>query len=193
MTPNPQQWSKLQELFHLAAETPEAERERVLAEASDDPALRRAVLELLAASPGTRQAVTADSSLPSIGPYRLIRSLGSGGTGAVYLAERSLGGGVQRCAVKVLAPHAGGRAFLERFEREQQILASLDHPYIARMLDANLGVDGQAYLAMNTWMGRRSTSIATICDWGSRPGSNCCARCAKPWSPPIAAWWCIWT
>ena len=73
---------------------------------------------------------------------------GSGGTGAVYLTERTIGGAVQLSATKILAPHAGGAAFVERFEREQRILASLSHPSIARVLDAGITTAGQSYLVM---------------------------------------------
>jgi serine/threonine-protein kinase len=83
-----------------------------------------------------------------IGPYSVIRLLGAGGIGSVYLAERIRGGSPQRVALKVLAPHAGGPSFVERFHREQHILASLDHPHITRLRDAGLTEDGQPYLVM---------------------------------------------
>jgi serine/threonine-protein kinase len=83
-----------------------------------------------------------------IGPYTLIRHLGTGGIGAVYLVERMVGGALQRSALKVLAPHSAGPAFIERFHREQHILASLDHPNITRMLDAGLSDQGHPYLVM---------------------------------------------
>jgi serine/threonine protein kinase len=66
----------------------------------------------------------------------------------VYLVERMAGGVLQRSALKVLAPHAAGPAFVERFHREQHILASLDHPNITRMLDGGLSEEGQPYLVM---------------------------------------------
>jgi serine/threonine-protein kinase len=87
-----------------------------------------------------------------IGPYSLVRHLGSGGLGSVYLVERLTGGVIpsviQRSALKVLAPHAAGPSFIERFHREQHILASLDHPNITRMLDAGISETGQPYLVM---------------------------------------------
>ena len=73
-----------------------------------------------------------------IGPYSLIRHVGSGGIGSVYLVERMVGGALQRSALKVLAPHAASPSFVERFHREQHILASLDHRNITRMLDGGL-------------------------------------------------------
>ncbi|HEY1901069.1 MAG TPA: protein kinase [Terracidiphilus sp.] len=152
MTPDAENWELLQELFHLAEVTPEADRERVLAEKCPDETLRRRALKIFIAS-STEEPVTAhlaeDSSVGSkIGPYTLLRHLGTGGIGAVYLVERMAGGAVQRSALKVLAPHSAGQAFVERFHREQHILATLDHPNITRMLDAGLSDRGQPYLVM---------------------------------------------
>ncbi len=82
------------------------------------------------------------------GPYRVIRPLGHGGMGAVYLAERTDGEVEQRVAIKVVRSSADPPAFHERFLRERRILASLNHPGIARLLDAGHTADGQPYLVM---------------------------------------------
>jgi eukaryotic-like serine/threonine-protein kinase len=84
----------------------------------------------------------------SIGPYRLIRELGVGGMGAVWLAERSDGSLKRTVALKL--PHAGPfqRQLAERFDRERDILAALTHPNIARLYDAGAGATGQPYLAL---------------------------------------------
>src|SRR5487761_2642286 len=84
----------------------------------------------------------------AIGPYRLIEKLGSGGVGTVYLAERILADTKVRAALKVLAPHAVDASFVERFHREQRLLASLDHPNITRLFDAGTTEDGQPYIVM---------------------------------------------
>lgn len=144
-------WELLQELFHLAEVTPEADREKVLTERCPDPELRRRALRILNASSLEQPEKPApkNSAVGSkIGPYSLIRHLGTGGIGAVYLVERIAGGVVQRSALKVLAPHSAGAGFVERFHREQHILASLDHPNITRLLDAGLSDSGQPYLVM---------------------------------------------
>ena len=148
-------WQLLQDLFHLAEATPEADRERVLAEKCPSVELRRRAMKLLD-SANLEDAVsteTSDSPQESflsgkIGPYTLIKHVGTGGIGAVYLVERLTGGVLQRSALKVLAPHSAGPSFIERFHREQHILASLDHPNITRMLDAGLSDRGQPYLVM---------------------------------------------
>jgi serine/threonine-protein kinase len=151
MTLDADNWEQLQRLFHLAAVTPETDRERVLAEASQDVELRQRALAILAA--GNVEIEDDPEPLPAIltgkiGPYSLIRLLGSGGIGSVYLVERAVGSTMLRSAMKVLAPHAAGSAFVDRFHREEKILASLDHPNITRMLDAGFTDTGQPYLVM---------------------------------------------
>ena len=136
-------------LFARFEQTPEAERASALKAAGVAPELCRRVLDLLSASDGIDTAPPA-KALPSafIGPYRLIREIGAGGIGAVYLAEKVADGVTLRAAVKVLAPHAVDKAFVERFYRERQHLAALDHPNITRMLDAGWGDNAQPYLVM---------------------------------------------
>ncbi len=151
MTMDTDNWQLLQELFHLAEATPEADRERVLAEKCSDGALCRRAMEIFKASTieGKDEPEADEPALNGkIGPYSLIRHLGTGGIGAVYLVERMVGGALQRSALKVLAPHSAGPSFVERFRREQHILGSLDHPNITRMLDAGLSERGQPYLVM---------------------------------------------
>jgi len=144
-------WQLLQELFHLAEVTPEADRERVLAEKCSDAELCCRALEILRGS-GVAEAETAPVFAPilngKIGPYSLIRLLGTGGIGTVYLVERIVGGAPQRSALKVLAQHAAGPSFVDRFRREQHILASLDHPNITRMQDGGVTENEQPYLVM---------------------------------------------
>ncbi|BFI97216.1 MAG: hypothetical protein RSP_27260 [Rhodanobacter sp.] len=88
--------------------------------------------------------------------YRLVRRLGEGGMGVVYLAEREDAGFVQQVALKVLAGGAVGSPMLqERFVRERQLLARLEHPGIARLLDGGMLADGQPFLAMEYVEGER--------------------------------------
>src|SRR5579862_9221291 len=142
MKSDAEHWVKLQELFHSLEEVPEGERESALNAACSDPELRQRVLDILRGAEengGARHETRGETDVSArkpIGPYTLIKFLGSGGMGSVYLVERDAGGIQQRAALKILAPHAAGPSFVERFHREQRILASLDHPYITRMLDA---------------------------------------------------------
>jgi tRNA A-37 threonylcarbamoyl transferase component Bud32/tetratricopeptide (TPR) repeat protein len=82
------------------------------------------------------------------GPYRLESLLGRGGMGTVYLAERVDGEVSQRVAIKLLRPGADEPHLRERFLAERQILATLSHPNVARLLDAGHSEDGQPYLVM---------------------------------------------
>src|SRR5262249_3036532 len=89
-----------------------------------------------------------------VGPYRLVRLLGNGGMGTVHLAERADGQVDQRVAIKFLRSGADVPSFRDRFLRERQILASLNHPGIARLLDVG-NTDGQPYLVMEYVDGTR--------------------------------------
>ena len=155
MKPDTDNWQLLQDLFHLAEVTPEADRERILAEKCPDEEIRRRAMRIFDSSridekeetPANPATLTQDLA-GKIGSYTPIRHLGTGGIGTVYLVERMVGGALQRSALKVLAPHSAGPSFIERFHREQHILASLDHPNITRMMDAGLTDRGQPYLVM---------------------------------------------
>ena len=111
---------------------------------ADTGAFTPAPLRLLAeASP--RDTEAAAGAL--VGPYRLIRELGTGGMGAVWLAERADGLLDRKVALKL--PHAGWtRGLAQRFARERAILSALDHPHIARLYDAGEDGLGRPYMAL---------------------------------------------
>jgi WD40 repeat protein/tRNA A-37 threonylcarbamoyl transferase component Bud32 len=92
----------------------------------------------------------ADKSLVGrhFGPYRVCSLLGHGGMGSVWLAERADGLFARRVALKLVHPALMSMGLAERLSRERAILASLDHPHIARLFDAGLSEDGQPYLAL---------------------------------------------
>ena len=149
----PKDLAKLEGLFHLLVEIPRGERDAAaLRLAGGDAELARRALELVAsdekaadANQAARQAANASRTY---GPYRTLRLLGSGGMGAVYLAERADGQYRKTVAVKVIAPHLAGEAFHERFLAERQILAALNHPNITRLLDGGVTEDGTPYLVI---------------------------------------------
>ncbi len=151
MTSEYEHWKQLQQLFHLAEASPEADLDKLLEAACDDPETRSHARRLIEAA---RNRVEAESAAPlhptvhRIGPYSIVRLLGAGGNGHVYLGERLIGGAVQRVAVKVVSRSAAGSGFTERFAREQHILASLNHAQITRMLDAGMSDGGEPYLVM---------------------------------------------
>jgi serine/threonine protein kinase len=146
--------TKLESLFHALVDIPRGiERDAAAIRLSDgDRDLARRALALVdsdekagAANHAARQAVSATRIY---GNYRTIRPLGSGGMGAVYLAERADGQFQQTVAVKVIAPHVAGDAFRERFLAERQILAGLSHPNITKLLDGGVTPDGTPYLVL---------------------------------------------
>ena len=89
-----------------------------------------------------------------IGPYRLLREIGRGGMGTVYLAERDDDRFDRRVAVKLVRPGVLAGEFRSRFLLEQRILASLEHPHIARLYDAGIDEDGTPYIVMEFVEGR---------------------------------------
>ena len=160
-------WRQLEEVLDAALTIEPARRSAVLDErCSGDPELRREVEALLARldtaqkfldSPPAAavaallaEARQTDAGVPDrrIGPYRLVREVGRGGMSRVYLAERADGQFEQRVAVKVLRPGLDSDLDLERFRAERRILASLNHPNIARLFDGGLSDDGLPYLVM---------------------------------------------
>ena len=105
------------------------------------------MLQRLAGPDRQMPASTEPESGDTIGPYALISELGRGGMGAVWLAERADGRPKRRVALKL--PHmVRGGALAERLANERDILASLEHPHIARLYDAGLDRAGRPYLAM---------------------------------------------
>ena len=96
-----------------------------------------------------------------IGPYRVLSVIGQGGRGTVWLAERADGLFERKVALKLVHLALVGSAAAERFARERAILASLDHPRIARLLDAGITAEGQPYLALEYVQG---VPITTYCD-----------------------------
>ncbi len=107
--------------------------------------------------------VEADPGLigKQFGPYRVLALLGHGGMGSVWLAERADGLFTRQVALKLVHPALKSRVMSERFAREREILASLNHPNIARLLDAGFAEDGQSYLALDYVAG---TPLTTYCD-----------------------------
>lgn len=158
-------WQCLQELFSRALDVPAAEREAfVTRESGDDKALRQEILELLACDTGQAtgpltnalgaalDATTRDRRKALlgrvVGNYRLVSVLGHGGTGTVYLGERADRQYSAQVAVKIVDSAIVHGELGMRFRAERQILASLNHSNIARLLDAGETQDGQPFLVM---------------------------------------------
>ncbi len=154
-------WERISALFHAASDRPAEERDAFLERAcADDNALYAEVQALLAAEPhagglledlvSVAAKSVSDSSIVGglVGPYRVVRELGHGGMGAVYLAERADGQFEQQVALKLVKRGMDSEQILRRFHMERQILARLHHPHIARLLDGGLADDGRSFFAM---------------------------------------------
>jgi eukaryotic-like serine/threonine-protein kinase len=198
--PSPGEWARVERLLEDALDLPEGERAAFLARACDGDAdverRVRALLDAAAAADrflerpavewagalvqelaGTGAAEAAASPVERVGPYRQLREIGRGGMGAVYLAERDDDEFRRQVAVKLVA--AAGPDALTRFGAERQILASLEHPNIARLYDGGTAATGVPYLVMeyiageriDAWCDARRCTVAdrlrlfeTVCD-----------------------------
>ncbi|MEM9532570.1 MAG: serine/threonine-protein kinase [Pseudomonadota bacterium] len=163
-------------LFEQLVElTPDAQRDYLDREVTS-PELREQVAQMLAADrreaglldlPATDHAAQlldlhTEAPLPeAIGSYRIEDRLGVGGMAVVYRAQRDDGAFDQTVALKVIQPHRVSAHWRERFLQERQILASLEHPNIARLLDGGVAEDGSPYFVLEFVAGK---PIHEYCD-----------------------------
>jgi serine/threonine-protein kinase len=160
-------WERVRQLFDAAVALPPEARAAFLArESAGDASLAEEVRGLLAADERAAErlghavrdaaavAVAAVDAAQSpmegrrLGPWRLVRELGHGGMGAVYLAERVDGAFTQQVALKVIRRGFENATLHDRFNAERRILARLEHPSIARLVDGGVTADGQPWYAM---------------------------------------------
>jgi eukaryotic-like serine/threonine-protein kinase len=167
-------WQHVKRVLDDAIAVESADRSLFLDRACDgDSELRREVESLLSAHDKagsaflkTDAAVFKGTETPSrqgirIGVYQIIKEIGHGGMGEVYLAARADGHFTKEVAIKLVRGGYDSRSVLERFLIERQILASLDHPNIARLLDGGSADDGVPYLVMELIEG---TPLDEHCD-----------------------------
>jgi serine/threonine-protein kinase len=192
----PDRWRQVDRLFDDALRLPVDERTGFLARVGAwDATLAREVARLLDADDAAERALGEsaaafaapllaaaerdDAPPPRCGPYRLVREVGRGGMGAVYLAERDDAQFARRVAVKLVKRGMDTDEVLRRFRAERQILARLEHPNVARLYDGGASDDGRPYLAMeyveglpiDAWcderrldVDRRLALFARVCD-----------------------------
>jgi serine/threonine protein kinase/tetratricopeptide (TPR) repeat protein len=154
----PSRFQKIRRLFDHLMELDAVDRARALAEiASSDPSSAEELRRLLAEQsrstgllngPAVEVRSVQAQPLRELGPYSIRREIGSGGMGVVYEAIRVDGTFQRRVAIKVLRRDLNPHLFLARFDRERQILARLEHPHIASILDAGQTPDGDPYFVM---------------------------------------------
>ncbi|MBI4747962.1 MAG: protein kinase [Acidobacteria bacterium] len=178
----PERYQKLTELFHAALDQPPELRAAFLAQAcGDDHDLQAQVEKLLARheesgdliDPSVRDAGMKFASTTvleqeaksmigrQIGIYRIVKEIGRGGMGVVYQAVRTDDPHYKPVAIKILKRGMDTDSILSRFYRERRILAGLDHPHIARLLDGGTTPDGLPYFVMEYIDGQ---PIHTYCD-----------------------------
>ena len=149
-------WQRIEALFDAVWELPAGERTGWLQANVDDAALRDEVLRLLDAAHASTGFLEASGDTPAdasplhaeeaAGAWRIVRLLGRGGMGEVYEVERADGQFRQRAALKRMA-HVHGADWAQ-FENERRILALLEHPGIARMIDGGLLASGSPFMVM---------------------------------------------
>ena len=175
---NPARWQQLMSAFDEALQLDPSLRAGYIDEIyASDPELRTEIESLLAAHERMRPEFlnTPAAGLDAfqelsgtdpwigrhIGPYQLVRQLGSGGMGEVYFAIRADAEFHQEVAVKLIRSGQDSAAVVSRFKIERQILASLDHPNIAKLLDGGRTPQGQPYFVMEYVPG---VPITDYCD-----------------------------
>jgi non-specific serine/threonine protein kinase/serine/threonine-protein kinase len=164
------QWEKAKELFAAALERSPSERGEFLREACGPDKSLLAELEsllsnydgseVLSGHPGVTELMQEAQPPQPIGPYRLVRKIGEGGMGQVWLAEQSAPL-KRQVALKLIRAGMYDDALLRRFQAERQSLALMDHPAIAKVFDAGATADGQPYLVMEYVPGE---PITDYCD-----------------------------
>jgi len=170
-------WDEIEALLDAVIDLPPAERAEVLDDpASGPPDVRIEVWRLLESGDAAERffsgsaadfaapllardlATGAGTSQPDrVGPYRIVGETGRGGMGAVYLAERDDDQYRMRVALKLVQLEMDSEHAQRRFREERQILASLQHPHIARLLDGGVTDEGRPYFAMEFVEGRPIT------------------------------------
>ena len=173
----PQEWQRVRPILESALELDPARRSSFLDQACADRTLRNEVESLIAShqqagtdllNPAFSPALNLDEEtrfrLPPgkrIGAYEILEEIAVGGMGAVYRAVRADGQYKQQVALKIVRSELGAEFTTSRFRNERQILASLDHPNIARILDGGTTAESVPYLVMELVEGQR---IDNYCD-----------------------------
>ena len=160
MDPQTQEW--LNQLLGYTAQLPVDQREAYVRQAcAGREDLVDIALQMLKTGQSPTKTMAPARSSQMIGPYRVLRELGKGGMGVVYLAVRDDGAFRKNVAIKLLRGDAVTPEFIERFRNERQVLANFDHPNIARILDGGDTTENMPFYVMEYVEGR---PIDKYCD-----------------------------
>lgn len=145
-------WGQVQELFDEICLLDEADRRRLLdRRCNGNDALRDQVQRMVRAFDDERAAnaqAHAASGGRRFGPWQTVSLIARGGMGEVWLGRRADGQHQQQAAIKILSPYLAEANSIHRFRRERELLARLEHPNIARLLDGGVSSQGEPYLVM---------------------------------------------
>ena len=183
MRPAGERWARVKELFEAAVDLDPNQRTALLEkECGGDEALRAEIESLLKSDEQTgdfieqpafaipRDLFPDNAEEPFVGrqfgAYQVIREIGRGGLGAVYLAARADDEYRKQVAIKVIRRGLDTDDIIRRFRNERQILAQLDHPNIARLIDGGTTDDGLPYFVMEYVNGE---PINAYCDANALP------------------------
>ena len=161
-TPNPADWPLIKQLYDHAIDLQVQDRTAFVSQTTASDAVRAEVMSLLAHNPGQTGLgrgflsepaaldlqTTIDRNGQQLGAWQIVRTLGAGGMGDVFEAQRADGSFEGRAAIKLLKRGMDSAAVLRRFAHERQVLARLNHPHIATLLDAGLSTDGVPFFVM---------------------------------------------
>lgn len=159
------QWRQVKDIFEASLEREPSARAQFIAEhCGGDDAIRQAAQQMLRDFDESGDFLEASALVElgldgvqfdpgyeqgrRIGPYRIVSEIGQGGMGAVYLAERADDAYEKRVAIKMVWPGGVRSEINRRFNIERRVLAALDHPNIARLLDGGVTEDGWSYVVM---------------------------------------------
>ncbi len=158
---NAEQWKQVKTLFKEIVDLePELRTERLESVKTEDPLLYEELVSLLEADSMETsildgyaiQQVDLSELVPldgvQVGPFKIEKQIGSGGMGNVYLAHRTMGGFEQTVALKLIKYGMGTEQAIRRFEEERSILARLQHPHIARLIDGGITEEDRPWFAM---------------------------------------------
>jgi serine/threonine protein kinase len=173
---SPERYQLVKSIFQKALDLPSAQQPLYIAQVcGGDEMLRRQVEELLRSDaqrtsfldqspvqPLSQVFQQQEAPPPSrVGPYEILREIGRGGMGVVFLASRADDQYRKQVAIKLLLRDHENAAVVDRFRRERQILANLDHPHIAALLDGGATAEGIPYLVMEYVEGQAIDSYCT--------------------------------